>query len=502
MITDYLYKHAEEHPAKPFLVFEEDEYSFSEMADMVSAMAERLSAMGVAPGARVAMLCGNRPAFLVAWFAINEIGGVAVPLNVSLVGDGLQYILRQSECELLIVEPDLYKEKLADISAVGTGLQSVLIDSSMETPPHGTVNRWQPARPINPLDANSILYTSGTTGLPKGAVLPHQAYIHAGRDMVRSLDMTAEDRVMVFLPLFHANPQMYAVTTTLVSGATLILRPKFSAGRFFDDARQYQATGFTFVGTVLSILEKQHPGEVRNHPLKWCVGGGAPERVWREVERRYGVHVKELYGMTETGGWVTMNTADSTRIGSVGQPRQNVEICIRDAEGQPLSIGEKGEITAAASVDGVFFSEYWRNTESTASTLKEGWLYTGDRGYLDEDGYLYFDGRVKELIRRGGEMIAPTEVEQQLLKHPSVTDCAICGVADEIMGEEVKAFIVASHPVSAEALRDFLSERIARYMVPRYFAFVDAIPKTETQKIKRHELAGLTAETVDTRQVA
>lgn len=191
------------------------------------------------------------------------------------------------------------------------------------------------------MSANSILYTSGTTGLPKGAVLPHQAYVSAGIDMVRSLDVSADDRIMVFLPLFHANPQMYAVTSILRAGATMVLLPKFSASRFFEDAKAYGATGFTYVGTVLSILEKQHPGERREHQLKWCVGGGAPERVWREVESRFSVRVNELYGMTETGGWVTMNTADETRLGSVGRPRKGVEISIRDPEGLPVRVGEK-----------------------------------------------------------------------------------------------------------------------------------------------------------------
>src|SRR5690606_24167990 len=160
-------------------------------------------------------------------------------------------------------------------------------------------------------------------------------------------------------PLFHANPQMYAVTSTLHAGATLVLLPKFSASRFFDDAVAYGATGFTFVGTVLSILEKQQPGERHDHRLKWCVGGGAPERIWREVQRRFGIKVRELYGMTETGGWVTMNTQEAERVGSVGRPRSGVEIAIRDPEGHVLPMGEKGEITAASSVAGMFFTEYW-----------------------------------------------------------------------------------------------------------------------------------------------
>ncbi len=499
MITDQLYVHADSQPEKVFLVYGTEEISYGEMAGMVAAFAKRLHDIGVHAGSRVALLCGNRPAFLVSWFAISELGAIAVPLNVSLVGEGLRYTLSQSEAQVVLIEPELYEAKRDVIDGLADCLRKEMIDAALDVPCLDAPARWRRDREPEPTSANSILYTSGTTGLPKGAVLPHQAYVSAGNDMVRSLEVSADDRIMVFLPLFHANPQMYAVTSTLMAGATMVLLPKFSASRFFEDAITYGATGFTYVGTVLSILEKQHPGERRGHQLRWCVGGGAPDRVWREIENRFSIRVNELYGMTETGGWVTMNTSDETRLGSVGRPRQGVEISIRDPEGQPLGVREKGEITASSSVEGMFFTEYWNNPESTAATLKQGWLYTGDRGYLDEDGYLYFDGRVKELIRRGGEMIAPTEIEQQLLKHAAVKDCAVLGVPDEIMGEEIKAVIVTSHPVTPEALQNFLTGRIPDYMIPRLFGFVDEIPKTETQKIKRHELVRLTGQTVDTR---
>lgn len=501
MITDQLYVHAANQPTKVFLVYETAEITYGDMAGMVASFSKRLHDIGVRAGSRVALLCGNRPAFLVSWFAISELGAIAVPLNVSLVGEGLRYTLSQSEAQVVLIEPQLYQTKRDVIDGLADCLQKELIEAALDAPCLDAPARWRREREPEPTSANSILYTSGTTGLPKGAVLPHQAYVSAGIDMVRSLEISADDRIMVFLPLFHANPQMYAVTSTLRAGATMVLLPKFSASRFFDDAKAYGATGFTYVGTVLSILEKQHPGERRDHQLKWCVGGGAPERVWREIESRFSIRVNELYGMTETGGWVTMNTADETRLGSVGRPRKGVEISIRDPQGQPVSVGEKGEITALSAVDGIFFSEYWNNTESTMVTLKQGWLYTGDRGYVDKDGYVYFDGRVKELIRRGGEMIAPSEIEQQLLKHPAIKDCAVLGVPDEIMGEEIKAVIVTSQPVTPEALQTFLTGRIPAYMIPRLFGFVNEIPKTETQKIKRHELMRLTGETVDTRAI-
>lgn len=497
MITDRLYEGASLHPDRVFLFFGERQLSYRDTADMVSALAASLHGRGVRPGQRVALLCGNRPGFLVCWFAINELGAICVPLNTGLVGDGLRYTLTQSEASVLLIEPALLEAKSSDISTLADQLTIVPITDSMEYCPESAIARWVPDERVSLDSPNSILYTSGTTGLPKGAVLPHAAYTAAGEDMVHSLSLTPDDRVMVFLPLFHANPQMYAVVSVLSAGAAMVLLPKFSASRFIEDAQRYAATGFTYVGTVLSILEKQNPAEQRNHNLGWCVGGGAPQRVWREIEERFGIVVRELYGMTETGGWATMNQTGATRFGSVGSARESVEITIRDEQGNPLKENQKGEIVVRADPPNKFFTGYWNNAEATASTLKEGWLYTGDRGWMDHDGYVYFDGRIKELIRRGGEMIAPTEIEQQLLKHASVRDCVVVGVADDIMGEEIKALIVASESVDAHELREFLAERLPAYMVPRYFGFVESIPKTETQKVKRHELAGIQSKTVD-----
>lgn len=500
-ITDHLYRQAQTRPQAPFLVFGEKTWSFRTMALLTSEMVGVLQAAGVTAGARVALLCGNRPAFLVAWFAINELGAIAVPLNTSLMGDGLRYTLQKSRASLLLIEPALHREKAQDLQSV-PALQVLHLDETQEQVQGlDSLHRPGDGAPA-PTDPACILFTSGTTGLPKGVVISHASYLMAGRDMSASLCLDAQARIMVFLPLFHANPQMYAVCSALHAGCTLILLPRFSASRFFDDAQRYQATGFTYVGTVLAILEKQHPGVRRDHALQWCVGGGAPQRIWEEIEGRFGIAVRELYGMTETGGWVSMNLAGASRTGSVGQAREHVRLAIRDEAGQVLPSGEKGEITACAEEAGMFFTEYWDNPQETDKTLRAGWLHTGDRGWLDADGYLYFDGRLKDLIRRGGEMIAPAEIELQLMKHPAIKDCTVIGVPDEILGEEIMAIVVLRDTLALPALHAHLAAHLPAYMIPRYIGFTDAIPKTETQKVKRHEVLTMTVDTVELRAIA
>ncbi len=483
MIADALYARAAATPDRPFLLFGDRSISYAAMAALVDQAVARFAGQGVEAGRTVAMLAGNRPGFLVAWFALSELGAITVPINTALVGDGLRYLLEQSEATLLVAED----EHRPDLPALGLELPVVRLDASFETmdgpPPSPRERLALPGR-----TPNAILYTSGTTGLPKGAVISNACYAMAGEHMAAALGLTQADRILVFLPLFHANPQMYGVMSCLHTGAALALLPRFSASRLLDDARRYGATGFTYVGTVLSILAKRLDGADRDHPLRWAVGGGAPATVWRDIEEKLGIAVRELYGMTETGGWVTMNTAAAARFGSVGAPRPDTEVRVVDADDNPVPPGTKGEIVVRGRRPGLLFDGYWKKPDATVAATANLWLHTGDRGFFDEDGFLHFDGRMKELIRRAGEMIAPVEIELALLKHPLIDDCAVVGIPDDIMGEEIKAVVVARPEFDPREIPTFLHGRIPAYMIPRFVERRPAIPKTATQKVQRHLL--------------
>ncbi len=327
----------------------------------------------------------------------------------------------------------------------------------------------------------------------------HTVYLACGRATPAMVRLRCDDRIMVFLPLFHANPQMYAVMSALETGAALVLRPKFSVSSFLADVKRFRATGFTYVGTVLSMLAARLTERDRDHALRFCVGGGAPADVWRSIEERFGVKVHELYGMTEIGGWVTGNTVEYSKFGTCGLPRYDMEVRIFDENDCPVAARERGEIVVRPREPFTILSGYYKNPEPMLAATRNLWFHTGDCGWLDNDGYLHFHGRLKELIRRAGENISPVEIEIALLDHPDIADAAIVGVPDPILGEEIKAVIVARRPITPDVIINALAGRVPDFMMPRYVEFVTSIPKTETQKIQRHLLQTVSSKTFDLR---
>lgn len=488
MITDLLAQRAIDLPNKAFVVTPEGEFSFGRVNAAARRFASRLESLNVGEGDKVALIADNSAAFLVAWFGISYRGAVVVTLNNQLVSDGLRYSIDQCDAKVLVVDRHWIDERLQHLDTRQASMPRIEMASDAEF--FAELDNLPQAEPIlvKASEPCSILYTSGTTGLPKGVLNCHEAYVACGRATVQALQLSATDRIMVFLPLFHVNPQMYAVMSSLVTGATLILFKRFSATTFFEDAKRYGATGCTFVGTVLSILVARHPHERRDHGLRFCFGGGAPRDVWQAVESRFGIKVHEAYGMTEIGGWSSANSVDDSRFGSCGRVRPDLDIRIIDADDKEVPPGQQGEIVVRPRAPDVILLGYYKKPEQMLSSCRNLWFHTGDLGRFDSDGYLFYHGRLKELIRRSGEMISPVEVETCLRRMPLVRDCAVVAVADAIVGDEIKAVLVCDSPIEPSDVREFLKPLLPVFMLPRYIEFLSFIPKTETEKIQRNKL--------------
>ena len=371
---------------------------------------------GIGKGDHVALISGNSAAFLVSWFGINAVGAVPVFLNDQLMADSIDYLVAQSDSNSSWLTgngstPGMEISGRSAPSFLTSPLMTRLF-SSAGICPEGNVAA------IAPHDVCTILYTSGTTGRPKGVMCAHGGYAATGVQSARILDLTPEDRIFVYLPLYHTNPQTYAVMSALTVGASLGLRRRFSATTFFEDAKALQATGCTFVGTVLAILAARYPEPVRDHRMRFTIGGGTTAELARTIEERFGFKVHELYGMTEVGGWVSGSTARDHKLGANGRVRPDMQVQIVDAADNPLAVGERGEIVVRPLEPNRILLGYYNKPDELAKVSRNFWFHTGDIGSFDADGYLYFHGRAKELIRRGGEMISPQELEWRLLKLP------------------------------------------------------------------------------------
>ncbi len=337
------------------------------------------------------------------------------------------------------------------------------------------------------------MYTSGTTGRPKGVIVSHRMLRLSGEAVALVAAVRAGDVMFMWEPHYHiGGAQM--IVLPLIRDVTLALVEHFSASRFWRQVRDYGASHIHFLGGILQILLKQPPSDLdRQHGARIAWGGGCAREIWRAFERRFGVEIRECYGMTECSSITTFN--DNGTIGAVGKPTPWFSVTLLDTAGAVVSTGMRGEIVVRTSLSGAITRGYLSDPEATARALRGDAFHTGDLGSFDESGNMYFHGRMTDNVRVRGENVSAMEVEQVAAKHPAVEDCAMIGVAAQIGEQEIMLFVKcrAGAALQPADLSDWLAERLAPYQNPRYIVMVDEFERTASQRIMKHKLAALTA---------
>ncbi len=473
-----------------FARFEGEPISFVTLARQADAFASALRRLSVARGDRVAVMLRNSPAALAVAFGLARAGAVWVPVNVQQRGEGLRYILDHSEPRLVVAEADL----VGTIRESGAGLRDARVvahggpTGELELLLAGDTDFAEP--PPASGDCFAICYTSGTTGEPKGVLLTHAMLRLAGE--AAALVSAARDGDVLFLwePLSHIGG-MQLLVLPLIRRVRLAMVARFSARRFWQQVRDTGATHIHYLGGILQILLKQPPSPLdRGHGVRIAWGGGCAAEVWRPFEERFGVEIRECYGMTEASSITTYN--DTRTVGAVGRPVPWLAVELRDGQGRLIEQpGERGEIVVRAHRPEALFSGYFRNPAASARALRDGALHTGDLGSVDAEGNLVVLGRMTDSVRGRGENVSAWEVERVAATHPAVEDCAMIGVAAEIGEQDIKLFVQPRNGGSVDPaeLSAWLGARLAPYQNPRYIAVVAGFERTPSQRIMKHKLS-------------
>lgn len=476
------------------------EISYAVAAVSVAHYQQALSAAGYGHGHRVAVLLGNRPEMLLLKLALNGLGISWVPLNPDYRAAEAAYVLQDSQADLAIT-----------VEALAPQLQEALAASQRDTPVGlldkqalHTPNARTPApcsSAITPATEASVLYTSGTTGKPKGCILGHEYELmqgawycsRGGKFQLRE----GEERVYNPLPLFHVNAAILHLFGTIISGNCMVIPERFSRRRWWPDIRATRATGMHYLGVVIpALMNDPESADDKNHTLRWGLGAGVEPTLHRPFEERFGVPLIEVWGMTEMCR-ILANCHEPRQIDTraMGRPQTGLEVRVVDEQDKDVALGEAGEMVIRYSAETPrrgAFSGYLNLPEATEEAWRGGWFHTGDTVRQDDSGMLYFVDRKKNIIRRSGENIAAAEVEACLQAHPLVSQVAVIAVEDDMRDEEVMACIAvnsgARDQQQAELLFAHCMAQMTYYKAPGWILFLDEIPVTGTQKIQKHAI--------------
>ncbi|HEX6777938.1 MAG TPA: long-chain fatty acid--CoA ligase [Ktedonobacterales bacterium] len=504
------------------LFFEGHTIAYGELARQIEGFAIALRLHGIQPGDRVAILLPNVPHALPAYFGAMRAGAIAITVNPTYRPPEIQHIFHDAQVTAAVVWADILP--LVQQAMAGSEYPRLLITVALPSPDGSAAaapaqptaettpqilsfeqflgeaaaavaagNAPQPQAEPQPDDVALILYTSGTTGKPKGAMLTHRNILSNAQAVIELAELTSNDVLLSILPLFHVFGSTVCMVAPLLAGCPIVLIPRFDPRRLLPMIQQYKATILAGVPSMYALLLRL-PLDVKDiASLRLCVSGGAalPGEIMRTFKEKFGIPLIEGYGLTESSPVATFNPPRGVqKAGSIGLPLSGVEVQIHDIKGAQLPAGQIGEIAIRGPN---VMKGYYHLPEATAQTIRDGWLYTGDLGYQDDDGYFFIVDRAKDVIIKGGLNVYPRELEEVLMTHPKVAEAAVVGIDDPTKGESIKACITPreGQELTREEVIDFMRERVAPFKVPNLVEFYPlpaGLPKNATGKVLKTEL--------------
>jgi carnitine-CoA ligase len=497
-IVSVLARRASEQPDSPFLVFDDldggiHRRSYEAMATRAALTAGALAGHGIGSGDRVHVHLWNCPEFFDLWFGSAWLGAVLVPTNPLLTVDELAYVVGHAGTKLSVTQPDL-RDTVS--SVVGDRPILVTGESAGEAGSlDGVLAAASPIErdPPTPTEISAVLYTSGTTSRPKGVLVTHANYLHVGEVVAQHLRVTPNDRMLITLPLFHANAQYYSTMSALTTGASLIVMPRFSASRWAGVARLHKATlASLFAAPIRMLLAQPRNGDDAHSELRAVIfSQNVTEKQLADFEERFDCPLIQLYGMTETIAPPTLNPLYGERRNmTIGRPTLGARLRVVGEDGADVNAGDVGELLVGGEPGTTLMAGYLGDDDATRKALVDGWLRTGDNVRVDEDGYFHFVDRAKDMIKRAGENVSASEIESAINSHPAVFESAAIGVPDAMRDEAIQAYVVLANETSVteDELTRWCESRLAPFKVPGSIEFVDGLPRTSVGKVQKEEL--------------
>ncbi|PJN86735.1 fatty acid--CoA ligase family protein [Bacillus sp. mrc49] len=505
-LSEKLHQTALRQAEKPAYYFMDQSTSYGELDSAVTKFADELHKLGVSKGDNVALVLGNSPHFIISLYGAIRAGATVIPVNPIYTPDEIGYILNNGDVKVVVALDKLIPlfEKMDPI--LSNVDYYVMCETEPDIGDRGELSIYQKMKSFTKMvgagdtsfqgpeldsdDTAIILYTSGTTGKPKGAMLSHTNIYSNAQDVGEYLKITENDRVITTLPMFHVFSLTVVVNAPLLQGGTLLIVPQFSPKEIFRQVKKYDATVFAGVPTMYNFLFQYpdgHKDDLRS--LRICISGGSamPISLLESFEQKFNVRVSEGYGLSEASPVTCFNPLDRPRkAGSIGTSILRVENKVVTELGEEVPPNGVGELIVRGPN---VMKGYYKMPEESAAVLKDGWLYTGDLARMDDEGYFFIVDRKKELIIVGGYNVYPREVEEVLYAHPEVVEAAAIGVPDPNQGEVVQCFVVKKNEaLTEEDLLDYCLEHLAKYKVPAKIEFLDELPKNTTGKILRRSL--------------